>query len=159
MSDRPRIGMISFAHMHAFSYLQVLLSMRDIELIGIADDDAERGRQVATDVGLPYLDSEMLLEEADGVIVTTENVRHRENVLRAAQAGVDVMCEKPLATTMEDGREMISACREAGVQLMTAFPCRFAPRPIADGIPVVGSCSQSFPVGARRWTTLCIWLT
>ncbi|MCK4323922.1 MAG: Gfo/Idh/MocA family oxidoreductase [Armatimonadetes bacterium] len=128
MSDKPRIGMISFAHIHAFSYLNVLLSMPDIELVGIADDDAERGRQVAAEAGLPYLDSEeALLEEADGVIVTTENVRHREMVLRAAQADVDVMCEKPLATTMADGREMISACREAGVQLMAAFPCRFAP--------------------------------
>jgi len=119
MSDGPRIGMISFAHIHAFSYLKVLLS--DVELIGIADDDAERGRQVAAEAGVPYLDTEVLLEAADGVIVTTENVHHRENVLRAAQAGVDVMCEKPLA------QEMISACREAGVQLMTAFPCRFAP--------------------------------
>ncbi len=128
MSDKPRIGMISFAHMHAFSYLNVLLSMPDVELIGIADDDTERGKQVADEAGLPYLNNEeALLERADGVIVTTENVRHREKVLQAAQAGVDVMCEKPLATTMEDGREMISACREGGVQLMTAFPCRFAP--------------------------------
>ncbi len=128
MSDKPRIGMISFAHMHAFSYLNVLLSLPDIEMVGIADDDAERGKQVAADASLPYLESEdALLEEADGVIVTTENIRHREKVLRAARAGVDVMCEKPLATTMADGREMISACREGGVQLMTAFPCRFAP--------------------------------
>src|SRR5205085_9251107 len=43
------------------------------------------------------------------------------------QAGRHVLCEKPLATTLEDGQEMISACREAGVQLMTAFPCRFSP--------------------------------
>ncbi len=101
MPDRPRIGIISFAHMHAFSYLNVLLSLPDIEIIGIADDDAERGQQVAAKAGVPYLESEeALLEEADGVIVTTENIRHREKVLRAAQAGVDVMCEKPLATTM-----------------------------------------------------------
>ncbi len=61
MSDGPRIGMISFAHIHAFSYLKVLLSMPDVELIGIADDDAERGRQVAAEAGVPYLDTEGML--------------------------------------------------------------------------------------------------
>ena len=38
-----------------------------------------------------------------------------------------MICEKPLATTLADGRAMIGACKKAGVQLMTAFPCRFSP--------------------------------
>jgi predicted dehydrogenase len=61
----------------------------------------------------------------DGVFVCSENSRHRASVERAAQAGVGVLCEKPLATTVEDASAMLEACTRAGVVLMTAFPMRF----------------------------------
>jgi predicted dehydrogenase len=44
----------------------------------------------------------------------------------AAQAGVNILCEKPLATTLEDAQAIIDVCREADVTLMTAFPMRFS---------------------------------
>ncbi|MCK4590800.1 MAG: Gfo/Idh/MocA family oxidoreductase, partial [Candidatus Latescibacteria bacterium] len=41
--------------------------------------------------------------------------------------GKHILCEKPIATTLEDAREMITVCRNSGVKLQIAFPCRFHP--------------------------------
>lgn len=122
------VGIISFAHMHAYGYAAMLQDLPPAQLVGIADDDAERGRQVAAKFDTKYYDSEeALLDDVQAVVVTTENARHKDKTLKAAAAGVDILCEKPLAASLPDATEMISACEQGGVQLMTAFPCRFAP--------------------------------
>jgi len=123
-----KIGILSFAHLHAESYAHQLKSHPDIEFIGIADDDLERGQHFARVYDVPFFESyeALLAQKPDGVIVTSENVRHRPLVELAAAAGVNVMCEKPLATTIEDGQAMLRACDDAGVILMTAFPMRFS---------------------------------
>jgi len=123
-----KIGILSFAHLHAESYIQVLQAEPGVELLGLADDDRERGTRFAEQFGTRYFDSfeALLAEKPDGVIVCSENSRHRPLVELAAQAGVNVLCEKPLATRAEDARAMVDACERAGVILMTAFPMRFS---------------------------------
>ncbi|HEY51926.1 MAG TPA: Gfo/Idh/MocA family oxidoreductase [Caldilineae bacterium] len=123
-----RLGIMSFAHHHAESYAHALSTMPDVEFIGIADDDRARGEQYARQYGAPFYPSyeALLAERPDGVIICSENVRHWPLVELAAQAGVNVMCEKPLATTLADGQAMLDACEQAGVILMTAFPMRFS---------------------------------
>lgn len=69
----------------------------------------------------------LLSQDIQAVIVTPENAKHKELTLLAADAGKHVLCEKPLAPNMADGREMIERCHSKGVKLMTAFPCRFSP--------------------------------
>ncbi len=122
-----RIGVISFAHMHAFSYAHCLKELADVDFVGLADDDAERASAVAAQFGVPALAEDDLLAQVDGVIITTENSRHLEKTRKAAAAGVHVLCEKPLASTLADGREMIEVFKQADVQLMQAFPCRYGP--------------------------------
>jgi predicted dehydrogenase len=122
-----RIGIVSFAHTHAEAYAHALAAMPDVELIGFTDDDDARAADVAAQLGLPRFADEQALLAAGvhGVVVCSENSRHRASVERAAQAGVGVLCEKPLATTVEDASAMLEACTRAGVVLMTAFPMRF----------------------------------
>ncbi len=147
---RPlRIGILSAAHVHAEAYVGILNAGKEpvpsgapawsesllaapipgVEVMGIADDDTDRGQAFGAAHGLPVFPSYRSLFDAqpDGVIVTAENSRHRELVEMAAAAGVHVLCEKPLAVTVEDARAMIAACERAGVVLMTAFPMRFSP--------------------------------
>jgi predicted dehydrogenase len=129
-TNNLKIGILSFAHMHAASYAAVLAAHHDIDFVGIADADAERGQQQAAAFGTQFFASEtaLLEQQLDGVIVTSENVHHRRLVEMAAAAGVKaILCEKPLATTLEDARAMIETCRTAGVKLATAFPCRYSP--------------------------------
>jgi predicted dehydrogenase len=127
MNMATKIGMISFAHMHALSYAHCLKQIPNVEFVGIADDDPERAERMARQFEVPAMAEDELLSEVQGVVITTENAKHKEKTLKAAAAGVHVLCEKPLSTSIADGQEMIDACRRAGVQLMQAFPCRYGP--------------------------------
>jgi predicted dehydrogenase len=97
-------------------------------MIGIADEDPERGRRFAHQFEAPLFPSyqALLNEKPDGIIICSENARHRPLVELAAQAGVHVLCEKPLATNLTDAQAIIDACDKADVILMTAFPMRFS---------------------------------
>ncbi|MBI1280440.1 MAG: gfo/Idh/MocA family oxidoreductase [Anaerolineaceae bacterium] len=124
-----RIGIMSFAHLHAENYLGVLMKMPDVEVIGIADENQQRGQYFASQFGVRLFASyeALLTEKPDGVIVCSENARHLPLVKLAAEAGVHVLCEKPLATTVDDAQAIVDICKQAGVLLMTAFPMRFSP--------------------------------
>ena len=125
-----KIGIFSFAHMHAVSYAQEIAARPDAALAGIADPDAARGQAMAAQLGTTYFSSEAALldQGLDGAIITSENSHHRRLVETAAQAGVRaILCEKPLAATAEDARAMIAACAAGGSSLATAFPCRYSP--------------------------------
>lgn len=124
-----RIGLMSFAHLHAEGYLNNLLAMPGIEVIGAADDNLERNHYFGRHFNLPCFDTYDLLiaEKPDAVIITSENANHLPLVEKAANAGIHILCEKPLATTIEDARKIVEVCKAAGVNLMTAFPMRFSP--------------------------------
>lgn len=123
-----KIGIMSFAHHHAEAYIGNLRAIPGVEMIGIADDDTARGQKFAALFDARFFPSyeALLVEKPDGVLICSENANHRPLVEMAAQAGVHVLCEKPLAATREDAQAIITACREAGVLLMTAFPMRFS---------------------------------
>ncbi len=122
-----RVGIASFAHVHAAGYAAALGEIDGATLAGIWDDSRARGERAAATHGVRYYaDFAALLANVDTVIVAAENARHRELVLAAAQARVPVLCEKPLATNVEDARAMVRACAAAGVQLGTAFPVRYS---------------------------------
>ncbi|WP_408007811.1 Gfo/Idh/MocA family protein [Pseudalkalibacillus sp. A8] len=123
-----KIGIMSFAHMHAYSYAEGLVNLRGVNLTGISDKNEKRGKEAADRFGAIYYQSDKALLESDivAVIVCSENVRHKEMVIQAARAKKHILCEKPLATTKEDALEMIRTCNEEGVKLMTAFPVRYS---------------------------------
>lgn len=122
-----RVGILSVAHMHVWSYVSALKAHPDAELTGIWDDDVERGQAFAKDAGLPFVaDIDELLSGCDAVAITSDNKGHAPLGVRAAKAGKHILCEKPLVTTEEEGTALLGAVEAAGVKLMTAFPCRFA---------------------------------
>ena len=135
MSESVRIGVASFAHVHAAAYAEILRDRGDVEL-RVADPDAslasdtgqQRGADLAEALGVEVVGSYAeLLDWCSGVVVCTETAWHRRLVEQAASAGVAVLCEKPLATTVSDAKAMLRACSDAGVPLMTAYPVRLHP--------------------------------
>jgi predicted dehydrogenase len=121
--------MLSFAHLHAEAYIGNLRAIPDVEMIGLADDNAERGAKFATQFNAPLFSdyAALLAEKPDGVVICCENNRHRELVELALSAGIKhILCEKPLATTLDDARAIVAAVDTADAKLMTAFPVRFS---------------------------------
>ncbi len=133
-----KVAVLSFAHGHALGYLRYLAGRDDIELVAADPDGAQtpqprRGRGPADELGVRYLDTyeQALSWQPDAVIVCSENARHRELVELAAAAGAHILCEKPLATSIADAEAIREATAAAGVELMVAFPVRFAPSFVA----------------------------
>ncbi len=126
--NKLKVGMISFAHGHAFSYLDVLLKLPQVEVVGIADEIKSRVDEVATANGLRYYEDykDLLADgEMDAVIICSENIHHAKLTIDAAQAGKHVICEKPLGISIDEMERMISVCNDNNVTLFTAFPCRY----------------------------------
>lgn len=123
-----RLGMISFAHMHAYSYVDCISQLDDVELAGIFDDNTDRGSQAAQQFNTPfYADCASLLQQdIQGVMICTENSKHKQYTLMAADAHKHILCEKPISTNLADANEMIAHCKQQNVELMIAFPCRYS---------------------------------
>lgn len=123
-----RIALLSLAHGHGYSYAAAVQASPNAELVVIADDDVERGKDAAARYSVSWeADYRETVSQAgvDAVIICSENSRHKEMTVAAAEAGKHVLCEKPLSTNLADAREMIDACARNNVQLQTAFPVRF----------------------------------
>ena len=65
--------------------------------------------------------------DIDAVYIALPNSMHAEYSIRAAKAGKHVLCEKPMATSVEDCKAMIQACQNAGKKLMIAYRCQYEP--------------------------------
>ncbi|HDN79257.1 MAG: gfo/Idh/MocA family oxidoreductase [Chloroflexi bacterium] len=124
------LGIVSFAHPHAPRYAAAIVNHPYINLIGIAGlgVNASLAQQTASRYGVPYYDDFAELLEKDelaGIYVGTEPRRHLEVVREAATRGKHILCDKPIALTLEEADEIIRICREAGVKLMVPFNPRF----------------------------------
>ncbi len=123
-----RLGVWSLAHLHAHGYIAALCARKDVTLAGLTDEDPTRGEQYARERGLTwYASADALLEHVDGVVITSANADHRTMALRAAEAGVSVLLEKPIATTLADATAIVEAFARHNLTLATAFPCPFSP--------------------------------
>jgi 1,5-anhydro-D-fructose reductase (1,5-anhydro-D-mannitol-forming) len=100
------------------------------EIVAVLSTDARRGGDFARERNIPssYTDLHALLGNADvgAVYISTTNELHKVQTLAAAAAGKHVLCEKPLALTVADAREMVDACARAGVVLATNHHLRNA---------------------------------
>ncbi len=99
-----------------------------VDLVGICSAGSERAKMLAADyVAKAFTSLDMLLEEVDVVDICTPTHLHHEMVLKVAAAGKHIVCEKPLARTSSQAREMIQVCKNANVHLLVAHVLRFAP--------------------------------
>lgn len=140
-------GAISRNHLEAFSALD------NVRIVGVCDVDEERARTTARAWDIPAAVAtidELLDLGLDIISVCTPHPTHEAVVLKAAAAGVHVLCEKPIATRLEAAERMVAACEEAGVRFGALFQRRFWPaaQKIRTGIddgtlgrPIMAQCS------------------
>jgi predicted dehydrogenase len=110
----------AFAHAEENSRLVAVVS-------GDADKRAALRERYGLELDGDYGSFETVLEEGDidAVYIATPNSKHKELALRAAASGVHVLCEKPLAPTSNDCREIIDACDANEVKLMVGYRLHF----------------------------------
>ena len=108
----------AFAHARRNSRLTALVSDDRAKLKLLAD-------RYRVDQTFSYDDYDACLDQVDAVYIALPNSMHAEYTIRAARAGVHVLCEKPMAVTTAECRQMIAACRRHRAKLMIAYRLHF----------------------------------
>jgi predicted dehydrogenase len=107
------------------------------KLMALVSHDESRAQELGAKFGVKhcysYEDYDQCLNQpgVDAVFITSVNGAHAEQAIRAAKAGKHVLCEKPMATSVEDCRRMVEACRANSVRLMIAYRKYFEPGSVA----------------------------
>lgn len=124
-----KVGMISFAHLHAESYASALKALPGVEFVGIYDEDNNRGKEWAEKLSVMHFDKleDLLKTDIEAVIICSTNADHCRYTVAAAEAGKHVLVEKPIATNFADAHKMIETCKKHNVKLQIAFPVRYLP--------------------------------
>lgn len=118
------VGAGSMGHAHAPSWK--LLQNIGAEPVGIVTNRPESAQAFANEYDLePYPSIDALIADVDILDICTPTNLHKDMTIKAAQAGKHVICEKPIALTVADAREMINTCEQAGVRLFIAHVVRF----------------------------------
>jgi predicted dehydrogenase len=130
--DKVRYAVIGAGNIAQVAVLPAFAhAKKTSELVGLISGDAEKRAELSKRYDLAlhgdYHDLELLLERGrvDALYIATPNALHKEHALRAAAAGVHVLCEKPLAPSVADCEAIIEACESAGVKLMVAYRLHF----------------------------------
>src|SRR5215211_3320925 len=115
----------------ARSYMIAAINAQDSgRVVAVTSSDTERGPQFAAEHDIPHahatVDDLLADPEVDAVYISTTNEHHEPQTLAAAAAGKHVLCEKPLALTLDGARRMVDACRDAGVVMGTNHHLRNA---------------------------------
>ena len=102
---------------------------RNSRLTAVVSGDRTKRREIAKryrlDRAFGYEEFDECLQSVDAVYIALPNSMHADYTIRAARAGVHVLCEKPMAVTATECRQMIAACRRANVKLMIAYRLHF----------------------------------
>lgn len=126
MTSRPlRFGVLGAANI-ARAFIAGVAPSTKVSVAAVASRDPAKAEAFARETGVPrsHGSYEALLAdpEIDALYIPLPNSLHAEWVLRAAEHGKPILCEKPLATTGGEARAMFAAARRNGVVLAEAFP-------------------------------------
>ncbi|MFD1774050.1 Gfo/Idh/MocA family protein [Paenibacillus rhizophilus] len=156
------IGAGTMGRTHAEAYT----AMKEVSLRGIVDSDAAAADKAAERFGIrafgSYEEAMMELDAVDVVDICLPTYLHREYVLKAADDGKHIICEKPLAGSLKDAREMIDYCKDKKTKLFVGHVVRFFPeyvqarqvmeqKGLGDIAVVKASRTSSFPRAWDNW--------
>lgn len=130
MSASLRLGIVGVGFMGE-KHARAAAALAGAELVAVADRDAGRAQEVARRFDAqPFSDYRRMLREArlDALVVATSDAEHLSPTLAALEAGLAVLLEKPIATTLADAERIAAAAQETGVPLLVGHVVRFDPR-------------------------------
>jgi predicted dehydrogenase len=124
---RIRYGVVGLGHIAQVAVLPAFAHATNSELKALISDDKTKLRELSRRYRVPHTYSyeqyEQCLREGhiDAVYIALPNSMHCEYAKRAARAGIHVLCEKPMAVTDSECRQMIRAARQSHIKLMVAY--------------------------------------
>jgi predicted dehydrogenase len=123
-----RVGVVGVGIM-GFNHARVLADLPNVELAGVADPDRSQAMRVGKALGCEAVASHKNLIDlgVDAVIVAAPTHLHHPVALDCIAAGLHVLVEKPIAPSVEEGRQIVAAARTKGVRLMVGHVERFNP--------------------------------
>ncbi len=130
-TDKIRYAVVGLGHIAQVAVLPAFAHARNSELIALVSNDPEKleklGRKYKVKARFSYDQYDECLASGlvDAVYIALPNHLHREYSVRASEAGVHVLCEKPMAVTEDDCLAMIRAADENNVKLMVAYRLHF----------------------------------
>src|SRR5579885_3182466 len=139
MPESKRIGfaVVGLGRISQRAILPAFRHSKRAKLAAVVSGDPKKGKRLAASFGASsaytYDEFDRCLTNPDvnAVFIATDNGSHARFSVQAANAGRHVLCEKPMATTVEECRQMIQACRENKVRLMIAYRKYFEPASLA----------------------------
>jgi predicted dehydrogenase len=123
-----RVGVVG-AGVMGYNHARVLAELPGVTLVGVADPDTKQADFVRRTIGCAAVSdiADLLALGIDAVSIAAPTHLHRGIALAAIARGVHALVEKPIASSVEEGHEIIAAARRAGVTLMVGHVERFNP--------------------------------
>ena len=139
MKKNKRVGyaVVGLGNISQRAVLPAFRHSKKANLVAVVSGDLKKAKRLAARFGAiesyTYNDYDRCLEnpDVDAVFIATDNGTHSRYSVRAAGAGRHVLCEKPMARTADECRQIIQACRENNVRLMIAYRKYFEPSSLA----------------------------
>lgn len=126
----PGIALLSFAHGHQAGWATIFKADPRVRLVCAWDENPTRGKAAAEKLGLPYvprLEDALAHEGVTAVTICSTNDTHADLAVAAAQAGKDIMLQKPMAATLADCDRIVTAVEASGVRFYQSHNLRFDP--------------------------------
>jgi predicted dehydrogenase len=126
--NKLRIGIIGVGGIAQGRHIPAFLQLNDsCEITALSDVNIDRARETAEKYNIPHVfeDYHELFSEVDAVCICTPNKFHAEITIAAFEAGVHVLCEKPMALRAEECEAMVTASKKADKVLAIAYHYRF----------------------------------
>lgn len=132
---RVRYAIVGLGRISVNSFMPALKASSNSAITALVSGSPEKARRLAAQYGVPersiysYEQFDRIRENAsvDAVYIGLPNGMHAEYTIRAAQSGKHVLCEKPMAISVEESKAMIAACKRANRKLMIGYRCQLEP--------------------------------
>ncbi len=129
MNDPIRVAVVGAGGVAQVAHLPVLNKLKGVEVVAICDNDLGKAQALAgrNSIGSTYDDIEDVLQYAhpDAVVICTPNHLHEIHVVAALAAGAHVLCERPLALTVDGVERVLQASEKYGRRVMVGMNHRF----------------------------------
>jgi predicted dehydrogenase len=163
-------GIVGLGRISMGQFMPAVKMSTKSKIAALVSGHPDKALRVAAEYGVPSssiynyenCDEIQKNSDVDVVYIALPNSMHAEYTIRAAKAGKHVLCEKPMATSVEDCRAMIQACQRADRKLMIAYRCQYDPthlraiQLIREGrIGSIKSIESAFgfDIGPNEWRT------